>query len=104
HDIAASLAVSDLPERLPASVETAVYRITQAPLPPVARPARAGHARVVLMASPGQVRLEVGDDGVGISATRPPRGIGLTGIGERGRALGGSGGIHSSQGTQAAGG
>jgi signal transduction histidine kinase len=97
HDIAATLAVTDLPERLPAGVETAVYRITQEALTNVARHAHAGHVRVALTAVPGQVRLEVGDDGVGISPMRQPRGIGLTGIGERVRALGGNVAIQSSQ-------
>jgi two-component system NarL family sensor kinase len=100
HAIAATFAATDLPERLPAGVETAVYRITQEALTNVARHAHAGHVRVALTAVPGQVRLEVGDDGVGIAPMRHPRGIGLTGIGERVRALGGNVAIQSSHGTR----
>ena len=100
HDIATTFAASDLPERLPPSVETAVYRITQEALTNVARHAHASHVRVALTGMSGQVCLEVGDDGVGIAAIRQPRGIGLTGIVERVRALGGSVAIQSTHGTQ----
>jgi signal transduction histidine kinase len=99
HDVAATFAVGDLPERLPSSVETAVYRITQEALTNVARHAHADRVRVALSASPGQLRLEVDDDGVGLPAMRRA-GIGLTGIGERVRALGGNVAIQSSHGTQ----
>lgn len=99
HDIATTFAASDLPERLPPSVETAVYRITQEALTNVARHAHADRVRVTLAAAAGQVSLAVRDDGVGIPAIRQPRGIGLTGIGERVRALGGSVAIQSSHGT-----
>jgi signal transduction histidine kinase len=100
HEVAATFAVGDLPERLPSSVETAVYRITQEALTNVARHAQADRVRVALSASPGQLRLEVDDDGIGLPAMRHAGGIGLTGIGERVRALGGNVAIQSSHGTQ----
>jgi len=87
-------------ERLPAPVETALYRITQEALTNVARHAHAGHVRVTLRAAPGEMRLEVDDDGVGIGTHRPGQGIGLTGIGERVRALGGTVSIRSDHGTR----
>ena len=100
HSIATTFEEEHLPERLPPSVETAVYRITQEALTNVARHARAGHVRVSLRATPGEMCLEVDDDGVGIPAQRAGHGIGLTGIGERVRALGGTVDIRSGQGTQ----
>jgi len=100
HDIEATFAATELLQRLPPTVETAVYRITQEALTNVARHARAASVRVALAASPGELRLEVGDDGIGISALRHAGGIGLTGIGERVRALGGNVAIESSHGTQ----
>jgi signal transduction histidine kinase len=100
HDITATFASSDLPERLPSSVETAVYRITQEALTNVARHAHAGRVWVALTATAGEVRLEVDDDGIGIPASRQVGGIGLTGIGERVRALGGTVAIQSSGGTR----
>jgi len=100
HGIATTFEEVDLPERLPPSVETAVYRITQEALTNVARHAHAGHVRVTLRAAPGEMRLEVDDDGVGIGTHRPGQGIGLTGIGERVRALGGTVSIRSDHGTR----
>jgi len=100
HDVSATFAVGDLPERLPSSVETAVYRITQEALTNVARHAHADRVRVALSAGPGQLRLEVDDDGVGLPAMPHAGGIGLTSIGERVRALGGNVAIRSSHGTQ----
>jgi signal transduction histidine kinase len=100
HDIVATFVAGDLPQRLPPTVETAVYRITQEALTNVARHAHAGSVRVALAAGPGELRLEVGDDGVGIPALRHAGGIGLTGIGERVRALGGNVAIESSHGTR----
>ena len=55
---------------------------------------------MTLSAFAGEVRLAVHDDGVGIATGRQARGIGLTGIGERVRALGGSVTIRSHHGTE----
>jgi signal transduction histidine kinase len=100
HEITATFAASHLPARLPSSVETAVYRITQEALTNVARHAHAARVWVALSATAGEVRLEVDDDGIGIQASRQARGIGLTGIGERVHALGGTVAIQSSRGTR----
>ena len=61
-----------VPERLPADIETAVYRITQEALTNVVRHAGARHVRVVLAAVGDEIELEVEDDGVGI-VTKPKR-------------------------------
>jgi signal transduction histidine kinase len=92
HGIATSLATEGLPDRLPAEVETALYRIAQEALTNVVRHARATQVRVALTASGGALRLEVRDDGVGFPAGngRRRRGTGLIGIRERARALGGT--------------
>ncbi len=100
HSIATTFAEIGLPERLPPSLETAVYRITQEALTNIARHARAGRVRVTLTATDGEMHLAVDDDGVGIAPQREGRGIGLTGIGERVRALGGTMAIRSGRGTQ----
>ena len=92
HGIKTSLTSDGVPDRLPVDIETALYRITQEALTNVARHAKASHVRVVLAATGHDVRLEIEDDGVGL----PPRngtdgetGIGLVGIRERVRGLGG---------------
>ena len=90
HDIKTSLTSDGLPERLPADVETALYRITQEALTNVARHARARQVRVMIGTIGDEIRLEIEDDGVGFgSRDGVPAGTGLIGIRERVRALGG---------------
>lgn len=90
HGIGTSLSAEGLPERLPAEVETAFYRITQEALTNVARHARATRVRVALMAMGDELRLEIEDDGVGLPGASDRRpGTGLIGIRERALALGG---------------
>ncbi len=90
HGIATSLTADGLPERLPAEIETALYRVAQEALTNVARHARARRVRVALAALSGELRLEVEDDGVGLPANGAGAiGTGLVGIRERVRALGG---------------
>lgn len=75
-------------------VSTAVFRITQEALTNVARHARASHVSIRLDTSfdGRELRLDVRDDGVGISedAARRPRALGLLGMRERARRLGGT--------------
>jgi signal transduction histidine kinase len=104
HDIVTHLTADDLPARLPPEIETAVFRITQEALTNVARHARASLVRVRLTARVGELRLEVQDDGVGLPPPngRAIHGIGLIGIRERVRALGGSLRLTTDAGTQLA--
>ena len=79
-------AVDDLGE-----AGVAVYRVVQECLTNIARHARAGHAAVEITRSggaPQRVQVQVSDDGVGFS--QPASGLGLAGIRERIRLLGGS--------------
>ncbi len=93
HQIATTLDVDGLPDRLPPEIETAIYRIAQEALTNVARHSSAGRVRVALVAEHGELRLEIEDDGVGARPCADPQGrpgIGLIGIRERARALGGT--------------
>ena len=91
HELEAHLAIAGLPERLPAEFETAVYRIVQEALTNVARHARARRVDVNLQTADAMLTLRVTDDGVGFHPpATPPAGMGLLGIRERVRALGGS--------------
>ena len=84
---------------LPPRVEVALYRICQEALTNVARHAEAGHASVRLVATPGQVRLTIEDDGRGFDASETfGERHGLVGMNERARMLGGSLEIRSSPG------
>ena len=102
HQIVARFGAAGLPDRLPADIETAVYRITQEALTNVARHAHARSVRVALAAEVGELRLEVEDDGVGLpsgNGTSSGAGIGLIGIRERVHALGGTASLASGHGT-----
>jgi PAS domain S-box-containing protein len=70
---------------------TALFRILQEALTNVARHAGASAVDIRLAAEPGRVRLEIVDDGSGIpeDKVRDSRSIGLLGMRERARALGG---------------
>src|SRR5207247_10217070 len=105
HQLAVSLTSDGRPERLPAEMETALYRITQEALTNAARHAHAARVRVALTAIGGELRLEIEDDGVGLAARnggKPPTGTGLVGIRERVRALGGPLGPHGARGVRVA--
>lgn len=86
------VADADAPmERLPAEVETALFRIAQEALTNAIRHARASGVEVRLRRTVEAVTLEVRDDGVGLSATAGPPGehLGMFGMRERARLLGG---------------
>jgi signal transduction histidine kinase len=74
---------------LPAAVEVAAYRIAQEAMTNVARHARASRCVVRLAVAPGELSLEVTDDGVGLPETRPTPGVGLHSMRERAVELGG---------------
>jgi PAS domain S-box-containing protein len=75
--------------RMPAPVETALYRIMQEALSNVARHAGARHVRVALQRREATVTLLVEDDGRGFDPTHPPapptaaRGLGIHSMRER---------------------
>ncbi len=76
---------------LPAEMRIGIYRIVQEGLTNVARHAAASEAGVVLRcdAGSGELHLSISDNGLGFDPASQPRGLGLTGIGERVQALGG---------------
>jgi signal transduction histidine kinase len=80
----------DTPEllpALPAAVEVAAYRIVQEALTNVVRHARARNCGVRLLID-DELRLEISDDGVGLSVDRTA-GVGLSSMRERAAELGG---------------
>ena len=96
HGIVAEVhAGADL-ERLPPSVESALYRIVQEALTNVAKHSDATHTSVVVERSGGSVHVIVEDDGKGFDADvvadagKRPAALGLLGIRERAALLGGS--------------
>ncbi len=92
--------------RLPAEVETALFRIAQESLTNVARHAQASRVDLTLLRQPEFVTLLISDDGRGFSPAAPQKtgnahtGLGLPGMRERARLLGGTLDVtSSSQGT-----
>ncbi|MDQ8701111.1 PAS domain-containing sensor histidine kinase [Streptomyces sp. LHD-70] len=84
----------DLPDErseLGPEAELEMLRIVQEALTNVARHAEASHVRVTLSQDQGTVRLEVADDGRGLpEAGTATTGLGLVGIRERARRVGGT--------------
>jgi signal transduction histidine kinase len=71
------------------NVGTCVYRVVQESLTNCARHARAERISISLQGSPSELSLSIQDDGVGFDPSLATSGIGIIGIGERVRELGG---------------
>lgn len=104
--ISATLDLPDNLERLPADVEITVFRAVQECLTNVHRHARSPSCAVKVFQDGDRLTVEVRDAGIGISKEKRPTlafsgsGVGLRGLHERLRHLGGTLEIHSSgQGT-----
>ncbi|MFB3779306.1 MAG: ATP-binding protein [Bryobacteraceae bacterium] len=86
-------------DALPETHRTCVFRIVQEALTNCARHAKAKHIRVTVHGSSDAISLSVQDDGVGFApAETASGGLGLMGIEERARELGGVVHIHSQAG------
>jgi signal transduction histidine kinase len=77
-----------VPDSLPDTVRTCIYRVVQEALQNVSRHSGAGTAVVTVRDDDGSLSLSVADDGQGFDPQRT-RGLGLLGIEERIRQLGG---------------
>lgn len=98
------LEMVNMEERLPASVETAVFRIVQEGLTNIVKHAAAREALVCLKRADGHVSILIADDGQGFDTTRlltsrsQRNGLGLFGIEERVTLLRGTWQLHSEPG------
>jgi signal transduction histidine kinase len=92
--------VADEGERLPAPMETALFRIVQEAVNNVLRHAQAQHATVTLNRHPEQIEVHIVDDGQGfdINLSRSGRHVGLWSMRERVEQLGGNLEVRSASG------
>jgi signal transduction histidine kinase len=86
-------------ERLPADVETALYRIVQEALTNVVKHARARRVSVLATRRRGSVAVMIEDDGGGFTVDGDSGGLGLLGMRERVALLDGRVAIESAEGT-----
>jgi signal transduction histidine kinase len=81
--------------RLPATVETAAYRVVQEALNNVIKHGKASQVQIDIRRDVGKLSCSIRDNGVGFDAAaehagNKPRGIGLIGMRERMNAIGGN--------------
>jgi signal transduction histidine kinase len=95
------LSADETADDLPDEHKTCIYRLVQEAINNAARHANARVVEVDLKREPERVRCRVRDDGVGFD-TRVVRGLGLLGMEERVRRLGGALAIDSQPGRGAA--
>ena len=84
--------------QLPDPYATCVYRVVQETLTNCARHSSASEVRVTVTGRDDMLIVEVSDDGVGIRPEGRKSGLGLRGIEERVRDLGGTADIQSTAG------
>lgn len=86
-------------ERLPAEMETALYRIVQESLTNVVKHARANRVSILITRKEGAVKAVVEDDGVGLApGAIDGEGVGIVGMRERAALLDGKVQVESSRG------
>ena len=90
YGLAVQLDVTGELERLPDQHRTCVYRVIQEALTNCIRHASASRVTVRLVGGPDNLEVIVADNGVGLERERPRHGLGLRGIEERVRDLGGT--------------
>jgi len=88
--LSVAVSVAGDPQPLPPGVDLTAYRIVQEALTNALKHAGPAHACVTVDYRPGEVRLDVSDDGRGITATTTDGGHGLLGMRERVGVYGGT--------------
>jgi signal transduction histidine kinase len=92
--VAADTVADDLPDKC----RTCIYRVVQEALNNAARHAQASWARVEAVQENGQIRVTIQDNGAGFDPSQE-KGVGILGMEERVKGLGGVFRIHSEKGS-----
>lgn len=90
HDVPVNLTVNADLNNLPDAVKTNLFRVVQEALTNCARHARASAIQIRFDQVAGALRVRIEDNGIGIPGNAAGRGLGLIGIAERARQLGGN--------------
>jgi signal transduction histidine kinase len=92
HGLTVEVVETDWPRHVPPDVALCLYRVTQEALRNVVRHSGAREARVALEGQPDSLTVTISDGGAGFEAGARPvnRGLGLTGMQERLRLVGGT--------------
>jgi signal transduction histidine kinase len=98
HGITIDLTAAGEFEHLPDPHRTCVYRVVQEALTNCVRHARATRIEVTVTRQDASLEVSVADNGIGFDRALRPAGLGLRGIEERARELGGVVHVRSSKG------
>jgi two-component system sensor histidine kinase UhpB len=98
HSIDADLRMDGEPDELGDDQQIVVYRVAQEALTNVARHSGATRVELDLSTRDGGLDLCIRDNGHGFDSTVPPSGLGLGGMAERARLVGGELSVYSSPG------
>ena len=98
HDIPVNLTVNAFLDELPDQHKTNLYRIIQEALTNCARHSKARSISITIDQNESNLRVAILDDGVGLQEDAAGKGLGLIGIQERAREMGGSIEITSAEG------
>jgi len=90
HEIPVNITVKTSLADLPESDKTNLYRIVQEALTNCARHSNAKSIAILIERENGNLRLTIRDDGIGFRPGTNGKGLGLVGIQERAREMGGS--------------
>jgi len=96
-DMEVEVHADEIPDSLADQAKIGIYRLVQEALQNAATHAHAKNAKVSVKYDPQKVEVEISDDGVGFQPERT-RGMGILGMAERVRQLGGSLDLRSSPG------
>ena len=98
HGVRVELEISGDIGQLSERYRTCVYRVIQEALTNCIRHAQAARIRVAVNAAADRLEVTVADDGIGLDPSRRRHGLGLLGLEERVKELGGTTLLRSSQG------
>jgi signal transduction histidine kinase len=96
-DMEVDVQAAELTDDPPDQIKICIYRVVQEALQNAATHAHAKHAQVLLKREPHSIVVEISDDGAGFQPERT-RGMGILGMEERVRQLGGTFFIQSARG------